>query len=91
MDVFLTIYLDVFLPVSGFKNISVGFINGSNSLYDCIIGRSLYTLTNIHSDVFLPVVKMPCANLQLSMRNRATIFPLVKELLIFSPKWKWKP
>ena len=59
MDVFLTI-LDVFLPVSGCKNASVGCIYGSNSLYDCIIGRGLYTLTNIHPDVFLPVVKMPC-------------------------------
>ena len=58
MDVFLTI-LDVFLPVSGCKNVSVGCIYGSNSLYDCIIGRGLYTLTNINPDVFLPVVKMP--------------------------------
>ena len=56
---FLTI-LDVFLLVSGCKNVSVGCIYGSNSMYDCIIGRGLYTLTNIHQDVFLPVVKMPC-------------------------------
>ncbi len=34
-------------------------IFGSISLYDCIIGRGLYLLTNIHSYVFLPVVKMP--------------------------------
>ena len=59
MDVFSTI-LDVFLPVSGCKNASVGRIFGSNSLYDCIIGRGLYTLKNMHPDVFLPVVKMPC-------------------------------
>ena len=58
MDVFLTI-LDVFLPVSRCKNGSVGCIYGSNFLYDCIIGSGLYTLTNIHPDVFLPVVKMP--------------------------------
>ncbi len=59
MDVFLTI-LDVFLPVIGCKNASVGCIYGSKFVYDCIIGRGLYTLTNIHPDVFLPVVKMPC-------------------------------
>ncbi len=58
-DVFLTI-LDVFLPGSGCKNVSVGCICGSNSLYVCIIGRGLYTLTNIHPDLFMPVVKMPC-------------------------------
>ena len=46
------------------KNASVGCIYGSHSLYDCIIGRGLYTLTNIHPDVFLPVVKMPCTHLQ---------------------------
>ncbi len=44
----------------GCKNASVGCIYGSTFLYDCIIGRGLYTLTNIHPDVFLPVVKMPC-------------------------------
>ncbi len=59
MDVFLT-KLDVFLPVSGCKNVSIGCIYDSNSLYDCIIGRGLYTLTNIHPVVFLLVVKMPC-------------------------------
>ncbi len=59
MDVFLKI-LDVFLTVSGCKNASVGCNYGSNSLYDCIIGRSLYTLTNTYPDEFLPVVKMPC-------------------------------
>ncbi len=61
MDVFLTI-LDVFLPVSGWKNVSVRCIYVSNSLYDCIIGRGLYTLTNTHVDVFLTVVKMPCTH-----------------------------
>ena len=61
MDVFLTI-LDVFLPVIGCKNASVGCIYGSEFLYDCIIGRGLYILTNIHPDVFLPVVKMPCTH-----------------------------
>jgi len=60
MDVFLTI-LDVFLPVSGCKNASIGCIYGSNSLYDCIIGRGLYALTNIHPDVFLPVLKILCS------------------------------
>ena len=59
MDVFLTIF-DVFLPVSGGKNANGGCIYSSSSLYDCIIGRGLYTLTKIHPDVFLPVVKMPC-------------------------------
>ena len=58
MEVFLTI-LDVFLPVIGCKNASVGCIYGSNYLYVCIIGRGLHTLTNIHPDVFMPVVKMP--------------------------------
>ena len=58
MDVFLTI-LDVFLPVSGCKNASIGCIYDSNSLYDCIIDRGFYTLTNIHH-IFLPVVKKPC-------------------------------
>ncbi len=47
-------------PVSGCKNANVGCIYGSYSLYDCIIGRGLYTLINIHPDVFLPVIKMPC-------------------------------
>ncbi len=56
---FLTI-LDVFLPVNGCKNASVGCFYGNNSLYDCIIGRGLYTLTNMHPYVFLQVVKMPC-------------------------------
>ena len=64
MDVFLTI-LDVFLPVSGCKNASVECTIGSNSLYDCIIGRGLYTLKNIHPDVFLPVVKMPCTHIMI--------------------------
>ncbi len=59
MDVFLTICL----PVSGCKNVSVRFIYSSNSLYDCMIGRSLCSLTNIHPDVFLPVVKMPCSQI----------------------------
>ncbi len=54
------IFPSTFLPDSGCKNASVGCIYGSNSLYDCIIGRGLYTLTNIHQNVFLPVVKMPC-------------------------------
>ena len=47
MDVFLTI-LDVFLPVIGCKNASVGCIYDSKFFYDCIIGRGLYTLTNKH-------------------------------------------
>ena len=55
MDVLLTI-LDVLLPVNGCINASVGCIYGRHSLYDCIIGRGLYTLTNIHPDVYLPVV-----------------------------------
>ncbi len=49
--------------VSGCKIASVGCIYGSNSLHDCIIGRGLYTLTNIRPDVFLSVVKMPCTHL----------------------------
>ncbi len=32
---------------NGCKNASVGCIYGSNYLYDCIIGRCFYTLTNI--------------------------------------------
>jgi len=70
IHVLLTI-LDVFLPVSGCKNTSVGCIYGSNSLYACIIGRGVYTLTNIHPDVFLPVVKMPCTHYTASI---TTIF-----------------
>ncbi len=62
MNVFLTI-LDIFLPVSGCKNASAGCIYGSNSLYDCINGRGLYTLKNINPDVFLPVVKMAKSSL----------------------------
>ena len=61
MDVLLTI-LDVLLPVNGCINASVGCIYGRHSLYDCIIGRGLYTLTNIHPDVYLPVVKMLCTH-----------------------------
>ena len=68
MDVFLTI-LNVFLPVSGCKNASAGWNYGSNSLYDCIIGRGLYTLTNLHPDKFLPVVKMPCTLLHACKQN----------------------
>ena len=44
--------IGLFLPDSGCKNASVGCIYGSEFLYDCIIGRGLYTLTNIHPDVF---------------------------------------
>ena len=66
MEVFLTI-LDVFLPVSGFKNASVGCIYGSDSLYDCIISKGLYILTNILPDVFLPIVKIPCTHSICSM------------------------
>ncbi len=54
---------------SGYK-MSVGCVYGSNSLYDCIIGRGLYTLTNIHPDVFLSVVKMPCTNFQVFTWHR---------------------
>ena len=68
MNVFLTI-LDVFLLVIGCKNDSIRCIYGRNSLHDCIIGRVLYTLTNLHPDVFLPVVKMPC-----TQKTRLTIF-----------------
>ncbi len=64
MDVLLTI-LDVLLPVNGCINASVGCIYGRHSLYDCIIGRGLYTLTNIHPDVYLPVVKMLCTPVEL--------------------------
>ena len=55
MDVFLTI-LDVFLPVIGGKNASVGCIYGSTFLHDCIIGRGLYTLTIIYVDVFMAII-----------------------------------
>ncbi len=34
-------------------------------MYDCIIGRGLYNLTNIHQDVFLPVVIMPCTQIKM--------------------------
>ena len=68
VDIYLSknIWLDVFVTENsillsniGCKNASVGCI-GSDFLYDCIIDRGFYTLTNIHLDVFLPVVKMPC-------------------------------
>ncbi len=65
MDVFLTI-LDVLLQVSG-------CIFGSNSLYECIISRGYYTITNIHPGVFLPAVKMPCTQpqktLEVTLKN----------------------
>ncbi len=65
MAVFLAILknLGVNLALNGCVFDNIGCIYGSKFLYDCIIGSGLYTLTNIHTDVFLPVVKMPCTHL----------------------------